>query len=424
MNTFITSLVLSACVAVSAIAEENWPQFRGPGGQGISDSKGLPTTWSESKNVKWKTPIHDKGWSSPVIWGEQVWLTTAAEDGRYLYVMCIDKGSGKIVHDIKLFEDEAPNPIFKKFNSYASPTPVIEEGRVYVTFGSAGTACLDTKTAAKLWERRDLKINHYRGAGSSLFMHGDLLFLNFDGSDQQFIIALDKKSGNTVWKKNRSIDYRDLDPKTGQPQAEGDFRKSFSTCRIAKVDGKELLISAGAKATYAYEPATGNEVWRFEHRDWHSSAGAPVIGDGLIYVAPGFSKGALLAINPKGSGLLEANHLVFKISLNAPNKPSPVLIDGLLYMVSDAGFATCIDAKAGAEVWKQRLNGNFSASLVAGDGKIFFFSEKGLTTVLAVGKEFNKLAENTLDDGCMATPAISGKALFIRTKQALYRVEE
>src|SRR5690348_13441928 len=169
LNSSRLVLALMVLVCLSSGAEENWPQFRGPTGQGVSDARGLPTTWSETRNVKWKTPIHGKGWSSPVIWGNQVWLTTATEDGRELYVLCIDKETGKVTQDIKLFEDPAPNPIFKNYNSYASPTPVIEKDRIYVTFGAAGTACLDTTSAVSepIWQRRDLRINHFRGAGSS-----------------------------------------------------------------------------------------------------------------------------------------------------------------------------------------------------------------------------------------------------------------
>jgi len=205
------SLGLCCAAALPAAADENWPQFRGPTGQGLSDSKNLPTAWSEQQHVKWKTAIHGKSWSSPVVWGSQIWLTTATEDGRELFVMCVDKETGKVIHDKRLFEDPAANPVFKKFNSYASPTPLVENGRVYITFGSAGTACLDPATAEPIWQRRDININHFRGAGSSLMAYENLLILDFDGSDAQFITALDKNNGQTVWRTDRSVDYGDLE---------------------------------------------------------------------------------------------------------------------------------------------------------------------------------------------------------------------
>src|SRR2546427_2776944 len=204
MNRFVIPMIGSALLAWSGLGSDNWPQYRGPDGNGKSGAKGLPVTWSEEKNVKWKTAIHDRGWSSPVIWGEQIWLTTASEDGAKLFGLCLNRETGTIIHDKKLFDVEKPQ-FAHKFNSYASPTPVIEAGRVYVTFGSPGTACLDTRTGQVLWERRDFECNHYRGAGSSPILCGDLFILNFDGSDRQFIVVLDKKSGRTVWQKNRSV---------------------------------------------------------------------------------------------------------------------------------------------------------------------------------------------------------------------------
>ena len=408
-----------------AFAGDNWPQFRGPTGQGISDSTGLPTKWDEKTNVKWKTPIHGRAWSSPVVWGGQVWLTSATEDGNELFALCVDRESGKVLHDLKVFTDPNPNPIFKRFNTYASPTPVIEQGRVYITFGAAGTACLDTSNGQKIWERNDIKINHWRGAGSSIFIDGNLLFLNFDGADDQFIVCLDKNTGQNVWRKQRSVDYKDIDPGTGKPKESGDFRKAFSTCRIIEVEGRRLLISVGAKATYAYVPTSGDEIWRLDHHDWHSAGATPVFGHGLLFIAPGFPKGGLLAVNPGGSGVLPPENVVWKVTKNAPNKPSPILVDDLLYVVDDKGIASCFEAGTGKELWSERIKGNFSAAPVAGDGKIYFFSEGGITTILAPGRAFKKIGENKLDDkGVMASPAVSGNSIFIRADKHLYRIEE
>ncbi len=426
--------VMCAVLAISAWASEDWPQFRGPNGDGRSDSRDLPLTWSESENVTWKTPVHGRAWSSPVISGDQIWLTTATEDGRELFVVCADRGSGKILRDEKIFDVEKPQ-FCHQFNSYASPTPVIEPGRVYVTFGSPGTACLDSKTGKVLWERRDFVCNHYRGAGSSPILHGDLLIMNFDGSDHQFVVALDKRSGKTVWRKERSIDFKDLDA-DGKPQTEGDLRKAFATPQVASLDGRQVLISQGAKSTYAYDPMTGEELWRVEERTSHSAGTRPLVGFGMIFVPTGWSQGQILAIRPGKPGeVIDANaetaggangqlQIAWKTKRNAPKKPSLLLVDDLLFGIDDGGVAACLEAKTGAEVWRERVGGNYSASPVCAEGRIYFFSEEGKTTVVQAGRQFKVLAENRLADGFMASPAIAGKAFFPRTRTNLYRIEK
>jgi len=436
-HSFLIGLLAVAGLAGPAFGAKNWRQFRGPDGDGHSDAKGLPLTWSETNHVRWKTPIHDRAWSSPVVWDTQVWMTTAAEDGTKLYAVCVNRETGQVEQDLKLFD--VPNPQFAhKFNTYGSPTPVIEEGRVYVTFGSPGTACLDTKTGKVLWERRDFVCNHYRGAGSSPILYRNLLIMNFDGSDHQFIVALDKETGKTVWEKQRSIDYKDLGP-DGKPQTEGDLRKAFSTPHVTLLDGKPVLLSSGAKAHYAYDPMTGDEFWRVEERSCHSASGRAVVGQGSVFVTAGFSRGTLLAINPgkiggPGPKVIDASddtkgapdqlYLAWKSLRNVPNKPSLLLVNDLLFMIDDNGVASCVEAKTGTAIWRERVGGNYSASPVYAEGRIYFFSEEGKTTVVEARREFKKLAENKLDDGFMASPAIAGKAFFLRTKTHLYRVEE
>lgn len=430
LNAF---LCFALCGVLTHAADENWPQFRGPDGDGHSSSKSLLLNWSENQNVRWKTPIHGRGWSSPVVWGKQIWMTTATEDGRELFAVCVARDTGKVVHDLKLFDIEKPQ-FAHQFNSYASPTPVIEEGRVYVTFGSPGTACLDTSTGKVLWERRDFECNHFRGAGSSPILYRGLLLMNYDGSDHQFAVALDKNTGKTVWRVERSIDYKDLGP-DGKPQAEGDYRKAFSTPHVAELDGKPVLISQGAKASYGYDPVTGKELWRVEERTCHSASARPVVGFGLAFLPTGWSQGQLLAVRPGRNGeVLDANDdsasdgakslkLEWKTKRTVSRKPSPLLIDDLLFMIEDGGVATCLEAKTGAEIWRDRVGGNYSASPITAGGRIFFFSEEGKGTVIGAGREFRKLAENTLDDGFMASPAVAGNALILRTRTALYRIE-
>jgi outer membrane protein assembly factor BamB len=434
MHQFLVWLVLLALGSCAPLrAGETWPQFRGPTGDGHSDATHLPITWSEQEHVKWKTAIHGRAWSSPVIWSNQVWLTTATEDGTQLFAVGVDRQSGTITHDLKLFKVEKPQ-FAHQFNTYASPTPAIEAGRVYVTFGSPGTACLETGTGRVLWSRRDFICNHYRGAGSSPILFRDLLIMNFDGSDHQFVVALDKNTGQTVWRTERSIDFKDLGP-DGLPMTEGDLRKAFSTPHVGLINGEATLLSSGAKAHYAYDPLTGKERWRVEERSSHSASTRPVFGDGLVFVPSGWSTGELLAIRPGHPGeVVDANQaaqggsaqlqVVWKSKRNVPKKPSVLLLNHLLFTIDDNGIASCLEAATGQQVWRERVGGNYSASPVYAAGRIYFFNEEGKTTAVEAGREFKKLSENQLDDGFMASPAIAGNALFLRTRTALYRIEE
>jgi outer membrane protein assembly factor BamB len=247
--------------------------------------------------------------------------------------------------------------------------------------------------------------------------------MNFDGSDHQFVIALDKNTGNTVWQTKRSVDFQDLGP-DGEPQAEGDFRKAFATPHVANIDGKDILLSSGAKAHYAYDPLTGKELWRVEERGQHSAATRPVFGQGLIFFPTGFSKGQLLAVKSGGSGVVTDTHVAWRAKRSVPNKPSLLIVNDLLFMIDDNGFASCLEAKTGKELWQERIGGAYSASPILAEGRIYALSEEGKTVVFEAAREFKKLAENKLPDGFMASPAVSGKALFLRTKKALYRIEQ
>jgi outer membrane protein assembly factor BamB len=413
---FQLRLLLAAVIALA-----QWPQFRGADGNGVSTNTGLPLTWSETQNVRWKTAIHGRAWSSPVVLGRQVWLTTATPDGKQLFAVAIDKDSGKIIYDLKLFD--VPNPQFAHaFNTYASPTPVIEEGRVYVTFGSPGTAALDTATGEVVWTRRDLECNHFRGAGSSPILFRNLLLMHFDGSDRQYVVALDKRTGKTVWQTNRSIDFQDVLP-DGKIKADGDFRKAFGTPQIVMNGDRPVLVSIGSQATYGYDPLTGRELWKIVERGNFSGSTRPVAGHGLVFYPTGFNTGQIFAIRPDGRGDVTGTHVAWKAARGAPNKPSLLLLGDLLFMVNDGGIVTCLEARTGTEVWHGRLTDSYSASPVSADGRVYFFSEDGKTTVIEAGRAFKILAENSLDDGFMASPAIDGQAFYLRTRSHLYRIE-
>ncbi len=414
--------IISLLTTAALRADQDWPRFRGPTGQGISNSKNLPLNWSDTQNIVWKTAIHGRAWSSPVVMEKRIWVSTATPDGKELSALCVDLDNGKILLDEKLFDIATPQ-YAHPFNTYGSPTPVLEPGRVYVTFGSPGTACLDSATGKVLWQRTDFVCNHYRGSGSSPLLFGDLLIMNFDGSDFQFIVGLDKKTGKTVWKTDRSIDWKDTQP-DGKPMANGDFHKGFSTPVIAEQDGRPIVVSLGSKALYAYEPTTGKEIWRIEDRETHSGSDTPVIGNGLIIYGTGMGNPELWALRPGGSGLLSDASVAWKYKKQVPGKPSVLLVDDLIYMINDGGIASCIEAKTGEPVWHHRIDGAFSASPLYANGRIYLCSENGTTTVIAAGREFKVLAENTLPDGLMASPAVAENALILRTRTNLYRIED
>ena len=426
---------LGILVVASAVAfadDLNWPEFRGPRGDGVSTSTGLPVEFGETNHVSWKTAVHGRGWSSPVICGRQIWTTTATEDGHQLFALCIDRETGAIVRDIPLFAVEKPQFVHE-FNSHASPTPALAEGRAYITFGAAGTACLDSETGKVLWERRDFECNHFRGAGSSPILGNGLLYLNFDGSDHQFVVALDQKTGKTIWRTERSVDFKDLTPQ-GKPEGDGDFRKAFATCQLGTFGGIHQLISEGSKAIYAYDPKTGKELWRMDDHTTQAAGTRPAVGLGMVFIPTGWSVGQLLALKPGKSGeVVDANseaktegqlQLVWKSKRGIPKKPSLTYFEGRLYGIDDNGVATCWDAATGNVIWNERIGGNYSASPLLADGHLYFCSEEGKVTVIQAGPEFKKERETKFDVGFMASPAVSGKALVLRSRTHLYRFDK
>lgn len=402
--------------APAALPADRWSEFRGPAGTGHSDATGLPREWSETQNVAWKAAVHGRGWSSPVVLGGQVWLTTATRDGRELSVLAFDRESGRVLHDILLFRVPKPEDT-ARYNSFASPTPVIEDGRVYVHFGSYGTAALDTRTGKTLWERRDLPCNHWRAPGSSPVLHGELLIVHFDGYDLQYAVALDKKTGRTVWKADRTHDYATDD---------GDLKKAYATPVVIEAGGRSQLISQAAKAVLSLDPRTGRELWRVRY-DSHSAATRVLTANGLLYVGSGRGPSELLAIRPDGTGDVTATHVAWKAARGIGSSPSPLLVGDLIYTVADkGGVVTCLDAKTGAEVWRSRTGAAANtASPLFADGSLYFFAEDGSGLMLAPGREYRELGRAQLaEGGVMATPAIAGRALFVRTESHLYRIEK
>jgi outer membrane protein assembly factor BamB len=409
-----TALLTCGILISSQLAfAENWPAFRGPAGDGQSAATGLPAKFGDGEHVAWKTAIHGKGWSSPVVWGQQIWMTTATEDGKKMSAVAVDLNNGKIIHDVLVFENA--NPRFcHPTNSYASPTPVIEEGRIYVHFGSYGTACLDSATGNMLWSRRDFECDHFRAPGGSPILFRDMLFLNFDGVDQQYVVALNKKTGKTAWRKERTIDYG---------TDNGDRKKAYSTPTVIEYKGRAALVSPAAVATIAYSPLTGDELWRVRHGGMNA-APRPLFANGLIYLAAGGGKTQFVAVRPGGNGDVTESHIAWSSGVGIPRRGSQLLVDNSLYMVADNGVASCRDAKSGKIIWQHRFGGDFWASPVAADGKIYFFSKQGKVFVVAASREFKQLAENEFDAGFNSSAAIVDNSLIIRNFTHLYRIKK
>lgn len=415
-SRWIALCIALLAVSVAAAAEPDWPQFRGSTGMGIVDSADLPLEWSETDGVAWKVETPHEGWSTPAIAGGRIWLTAATSDGHEFFVLCYDAASGEQLLYRKLFHADDPEPLGNNVNGYASPSPVVEEGRVYISFGSYGTACLDTETFDEIWRREDIECRHYRGPGSSPILHEDKLILTMDGADQQFLLALDKRTGKTVWRADRSTEWTDWGP-DGKPFREGDLRKAFTTPVVVEVDGRKQLLSPGSSTAFAYDPDTGKELWKAPHKG-HSSSPSPVFAHGLAYVMTGYGQSELLAI-----GAAKGEVAWRFTDRDMPKTPSILVVDGLVFMVGDKGIATCLDAKTGELYWSERVGGSYVASPIYANGRVYFFNVQGETTVIKAAKTFEVLAENRLESGFMSSPAVTGDALILRTKTHLYRIE-
>jgi outer membrane protein assembly factor BamB len=393
---------------LATLLAQEWPQFRGPEGQGLSKVTSVPLKWSESsENIKWKLPIEGLGWSSPVILGTQLWLTTATEGGKSLRAICVDAAGGKILHNVEVFRVETPGPSHKK-NSFASPTPILDKDRVYVHFGSNGTACLSSDGKV-LW-KQVLKYNPVHGCGSSPALVGDLLIISCDGVADPFLVGLDRKTGTPRWKTPR-------DP-SNEP-------KKFSFCTPQPIEvGKSLqVVSPYAGGVTSYDPASGRPIWTVKYPGGYSIVPRPVYGQGLVYLSTGFDRPTLLAIKVDGKGDVTDTHVVWKLEKGAPLDPSPLLVGDELYVVSDQGVASCVDARTGKLHWQERLGGSYSASPLFIAGNLYFQSEDGVTSVVKADKSYMPLAKNEIKGRTYASPAPIEGALFLRSDTQLYRIE-
>jgi outer membrane protein assembly factor BamB len=430
------AVAMSVCGILNA--SDEWPQFRGPQSNGHADSTSLPVRWSETENVRWKTAIPGTGHSSPVISGDQIWLTTAVEarlseeeekkrlaaiqNSRGLEIagsislraVCVSRKTGKILRDIELVRVDEPEPIHS-LNSYASPTPILDKDHLYCHFGTYGTFAVDTKSGEITWGNVEHHVDHQNGPGASPTLWQNHLIINFDGIDTQYVAAIDKRDGKTAWQTKRS----------GQMNEKLEFQKSYCTSTIIEDERGAQVISPGADWVYSYNPATGEELWKASYGMLgFSTVPQPVFGNGLVFISTSYMRPRLLAVRYDGSKASDDSFVEWKQDGSAPQKPSMLLVGDELYFINDKGIGMCLDARTGEEYWKERIEGNYSASPLFANGRIYFLSQEGKTVVIEADKQYKRLSENSLDSGFMASPAVAENALFLRSDTHLYRIEQ
>lgn len=406
---------------IASSQKKNWTHFRGTNMNGLAEDENIPLKLDDSV-IKWKIKIHDKGYSSPVVFNNQIWVTTAKADGKEAYAVCIDYKTGKIIYDVKIFtpdEVERRNSV----NTYATPTSCIEKGFVYVHYGSMGTACINTSNGSIVWKLTDYKFKNVHGPGSSPIIYKNLLILHYEGMDVRFIVALDKTNGKLIWKIDRPVEpYESLDP-VG--------KLAYITPIIINVNNRDMLISNGSAVCQALDPNTGKEIWRVVDGA-ETTVAMPFIEKGILYWYTGYIVGAdgikrtdLLAVNPDGKGDITGTNIIWKKKDETLSNQmlSPIIKDGLIYTVTTKNIMMCIDAATGEELWSKRVPTSYNASPIYIKGNIWFFSTKGEVLILKAGRDYEVVAQNQMDSGIWATPAVLRNSMIMRTQDYLYRIE-
>ncbi len=424
MNLKFSSILFLLIIVSSTLfaqTQENWTHLRGSNLDGHSTSKNAPIEWNDSTNVLWKTGIRGVAWSSPVVFGDQIWTSSATRNGEEMFAVCTDFNSGKILKEVMLFKPDSVQHIHPT-NSYATSTPCIEDGFVYVHFGTYGTACINIRNFEIVWTRTDLNCEHMQGAASSPIIYKNLIILHIEGTDVQYVIALDKNTGKTVWKTERPQEfYKDIEPVS---------RKAYCTPIVVNVNGKDQLISNGSQVCVAYEPETGKPIWQVFYGD-DSTVSMPLSWGGLVYVNSGWMLpengkfyARLLAVDPTGKGDVTKTRIPWECATDVPQISTPVIVDSLIYMVHERGELTCLKARNGEVIWKTDLKDQFNASALYASGNIYLFSVKGKTYIIKPGLTFQLIAENQLKGMVKATPAIVRDNIIFRTDKFLYRIGE
>jgi len=408
-------VALASLLAVNIATAENWTEFRGPSGQGIAADSKAPVEWGIEKNITWKISLPGNGWSSPIYLDGRIYVTTSVpvEGGekydQTLRALCLNAKTGDKIWDETVFDQtgEIVKRVHNK-NSHASPTPITDGKYVYVHFGTVGTACL-TLGGKIVWKNQSLKYNPVHGNGGSPVLVDDKLIVICDGGDTNFLVAMDRETGDNIWKIDRT--------------ASQGRKFAFSTPLLIEVEGIKQLVCPGAGSVRSYDPKSGDEIWRADYPGGYSVIPRPVYGNGLVYICTGYGKPHLMAIDPTGTGNVTKTNVKFDISRSVPHSASLLLIGKEIYMVSDGGIASCIDAMSGDIVWQERIGGNYSASPIYAAGNVYFQSEQGDATVVKANREFEIISKNSLRARTLASYAVAESALFIRFDGGLVRVD-
>lgn len=411
----VVGLLLLALPSAVATAED-WPEFRGPTGQGLSSATSLPVKWDLQTNVRWKAPVPGTGWSSPIVHSGRIFLTTAvpsAEDPpkrQSLRSLCFDAAKGETLWDVEVFVKEMkPGEKINPKNSFASPTPITDGEHVFVHFGPDGTACLD-RDGKRIWANDRLWYDSEHGAGGSpIFSNSRLVFI-CDGVEDPAVVALYRESGTVAWRTPR--------PPMASP------RWSFATPLVIEVEGKRQIVCPAAQMACSYDASSGEELWKVRYPNKWSIVPRPVFSHGLVFVCTGYPGSAeLLAIRPTGSGDVTDSHVVWRTDKSVPQIPSLLTVGSDIFLVSNDGIASCRDVETGTLHWRQRIGGSFSASPVHAAGRIYMMSEQGICTVIAAAREYQEVATNDLQEPTLASCAVAKGAIFVRTESSLYRIE-
>lgn len=396
------------------VPAENWPQFRGPTGQGISTDRNPPLTWSATENVAWKTELPGESWSSPIVWGDRMFVTTATDGGESCRVLSVDRKTGTILWDKEVFK-QVPRRKEAR-NSFATPTPATDGNRVYVCFGDGSFAALNF-AGEVVWTNRDHPFYGQHGLGTALLLHDGVLVMARDGSsdgedkkagwqtpwDKSYVVALDAQTGKERWKTGRGLS-----------------RISHGTPVIWEHEGRAVVVSEAGDVVQGFDLKTGERLWSNEVLG-EGKVPSVVLGEGLVFTSGGWGgKESIKGFKLGGSGDLKEANLVWEQKKGMPKVPSMIYVQSHLFAVTDGGIATCMKAATGEIVWQERVGGNFSASPVAAAGRIYFVGDNGETTVIEAGPEFKVLAKNALGEKLQASPAISQGQIFIRTEKSLF----
>ena len=414
--------IVLACLAFVSRAE-NWPSFRGPTRQGLSNEKNLPLHWGAESNVAWKTAIPGLGWSSPILWGDRVFVTSATENGTSCRLVSVDAKSGKILWDTEVFKQEPRRKEGK--NSYATPTAATDGKQVYAVFGDGSVAAVDFKGTV-VWTNREVQHYSRHGLGASPILHENRLIMPYDGSnpvsaagnwpnnsneerlgwqipwDKAIIVALDTKTGQRKWTGKRGLS-----------------RIAHVSPILVEHAGMTQLISGAGDAIQGFDPKSGELIWTV-YSQGEGVTPSPVAGNGLLFTSSGFEKSTLRAVRLGGRGDVTKTHVAWEERKGVPTQASLIYVKPYLYAITDGGIAHCYKGENGEIVWEERIGGNHCASPVYAEGKIYFLSEAGETTVIEAGPQFKEVARNRLEEKCQASIAVSAGRLFIRSEKNLF----